>query len=315
MGNDNPIKRILVTLDLHEIDKTLIEFTNIIAEGPNVERIYFVNIVKDLYVPDAVLKEFPDMLDNALNERKATLEASINQHLNLSEEQKEKIQVQVLVKHGLPPRKILQMVQDSNIDLIIAGKKAAPVGTGIMVQRLARRASCNLLIIPEGSRVAFNKVLVPSDFSDNSRLALNTTINLLSRRNKENGRVVVQNVYSVPAGYHYSGKTFEEFADIMKKHAKKEYRKFMREINTQGLTITDTYSQDINDNQMTDIYDKAKELKVDGIIMGAKGRTAATALFLGSIAERAIQINDKFPLLIVRPKGQNAGIWDLIKDI
>ena len=35
----------------------------------------------------------------------------------------------------------------------------------------------------------------------------------------------------------------------------------------------------------------------------------------GSIAERAIQMNKQFPLLIVRPKGQNAGFIDFILDI
>jgi nucleotide-binding universal stress UspA family protein len=311
----NPLKRILVCLDLSELDETLVEFANIIATGPNVERVYFLNVVKDVHVPEAVLKEFPDMLDNALNERREKIQSLVDAKLSLPADINGKVKVQVLVKHGLPPRKILQMVEDSNIDIIVAGKKTRLQGTGVVVQRLARRASCNLLIVPEGSRLAFDKVLVPSDFSDNSRLALNMAIDIISRRNKEKGKVIVQNVFTVPAGYHYSGKSFGEFAEIMKKHARKEYRKFIKEINTKGVNVKDTYSNDVNDNQMSDIYDKAVELDVDGIVMGAKGRTAATALFLGSIAERAIQMNHKYPLFIVRPKGQNAGIWDFIKDI
>jgi nucleotide-binding universal stress UspA family protein len=51
------------------------------------------------------------------------------------------------------------------------------------------------------------------------------------------------------------------------------------------------------------------------IIIGAKGRTAATALFIGSLAERLIQINNKVPLLVTRPKGKNAGIIEYILEI
>jgi nucleotide-binding universal stress UspA family protein len=51
------------------------------------------------------------------------------------------------------------------------------------------------------------------------------------------------------------------------------------------------------------------------IIIGAKGRTAAAALFLGSFAEKMIQAELKYPLLVARPKGKIAGLMDLIKGL
>lgn len=310
----DPIRRILIALDLTAMDAELIRFAAFIAENTPAERLYFVNIIRNFHIPESVLKEFPGLIDTAIGERKEKMTQEVEEYFKISDEVKKRLKIQYLVKDGAPAKKLLQMSHDSDIDLIIAGRKVSLEGSGVMVQRLARRAACNLLIIPESSKPNLKKILVPSDFSEYSKLALETAVNIA----KENGpqvQVIVQNVYNVPPGYHYSGKSFEEFSQIMEKHSRKDYKKFIKDIDLKGIKIKDVYSLDKNDNLMTDIYDKAIEIESDLIVIGAKGRTAATALFLGSIAERAIQMNSRFPLLITRPKGQNAGFLDFIMDI
>ena len=122
-------------------------------------------------------------------------------------------------------------------------------------------------------------------------------------------------MFTVPSGYHYTGKTYEEFTQIMRMHAEINYKKFIRKIDTKGHKIIPVYTQDVNDDPVEEIVAKAKEIDADGIIIGAKGRTAATALFIGSMAERLIQYNDSIPLMVTRPKGKNAGILDYILEI
>jgi nucleotide-binding universal stress UspA family protein len=308
-----PIKRILVALDLSDMDVTLIHYAAFIARNTPAEKLYFVNVIRNFHIPESVLKEFPGLIDTAIGERKEKMKAVVDAHFGGDEELMKRLKIQYLVKDGAPAKKLLQMSQDSDIDLIIVGRKVQSEGSGVLVQRLARRAACNLLIVPEGSQPRIKKLLVPSDFSEHSRLALKSAIQYAHRN--PGVQIIVQNVYHVPPGYHYSGKTYEEFAAIMEKHARKDYKKFIRDIDLKGQKIKDVYSIDENDNLMTDIYDKAIEINADGIVIGAKGRTAATALFLGSIAERAIQMNARFPMLVIRPKGQNAGFLDFIMDI
>jgi len=101
----------------------------------------------------------------------------------------------------------------------------------------------------------------------------------------------------------------------MKIHAEINFKKFIRKIDTKNITITPVYTQDEDDDPVEDILAKAKEIHADAIIIGAKGRTAATVLFIGSMAERLIQLNEEFPLLVTRPKGKNAGILDYILEI
>jgi nucleotide-binding universal stress UspA family protein len=187
-------------------------------------------------------------------------------------------------------------------------------GSGVLAQRLARRASCNLLIVPEGSVPKVQKLLVPVDFSKYSKLALETVIELSAQR-EDPIEVYCQNVYRVPAGYHYTGKTHEEFAEIMRNNAEKDYNKLISKIDTRGVTVTPVYSEDINEDLSSDIFDLAEELKPDGIVIGAKGRTAAASLFLGSMAEKLINKKLEYPLLIVRPRGKTAGILETLRDI
>lgn len=305
-----PIKKVLVALDFSALDELLIQFAAFITRSSQAEKVYFVNVVRNLNVPDEILKEFPDMVDKAMNERKTQVQQQIDQYFKDYKD----VKIQLVVKNGQPARKILEMCKDSNIDLVVAGRKTSLEGSGVLVQRLARKVSCNLLIVPEGSNTEISKLLIPSDFSEFSKLAIENGI-MLAERNAPGIQLLVQNVYSVPVGYHYTGKSYEEFAEVMKKHAKRNFQKFLRTINLRGQKVKEVYTLTEDDSLVNRIMETADKQQVDGIVIGAKGRTAATAIFLGSIAERIIQKNNHYPLLIVRPKGQNAGWMDFLLDI
>ena len=281
------IKKMVVCLDQTSLDQTLIQHAAFIAQVNQTKKIYFVNVIKNLSIPKEVLEEFPNLVENMVNERQEAMESMV--------------------------KKILKLAEEKSADMILIGRKVHLPGTGVASTRLARRASCSLLIVPEGSVTKMKRLLVPSDFSDYSKDALEEAIMIAE---KHGGlEIVCQNVFTVPSGYHYTGKTYDEFTQIMRMHAEINYKKFIRKIDTKGNTITPVYTQDVNDDPVEEIVAKAKEIDADGIIIGAKGRTAATALFIGSMAERLIQYNDSIPLLVTRPKGKNAGILDYILEI
>ncbi len=123
------------------------------------------------------------------------------------------------------------------------------------------------------------------------------------------------NVISVPAGYHYSGKTYEEFASILKAHAENHYDQFIKSIDSREITITPVYALDKHDDLVKCIYKYALEINANGIIFGAKGISATSALFIGSIAEKLIKLDSQFPLWVVRRKGEKANFLDFIKEI
>ncbi|MEN2282554.1 universal stress protein [Algoriphagus sp. SE2] len=305
------IKKLIVCLDQSPLDQTLVQYAEFIAKVNQTKKIYFVNVIKNLTIPKEVLEEFPNLVENMINERKESMESIVKEHFKHTKG----ISFSFVVKEGSLSKKILKLSEEKSADMILIGRKVKLSGTGVASLRLARRASCSLLIVPEGSKPKLTKLLVPSDFSEYSKDALEEAIMIAEKHGKNNLEVICQNVFSVPSGYHFTGKTYEEFTQIMQLHAEINYKKFIRKIDTKGIKITPIYTKDDDDDPVEEIVSKAVEIGADGIIIGAKGRTAATALFIGSMAERLIQYNESLPLLVTRPKGKNAGILDYILEI
>ena len=304
-----PFKKILVGLDTSELDETLIKYTSFIVDRTSAEHVEFVNVVKNLNIPTDVRKEFPELVETALRDRKTKLKDSIDRLFK----PEKKVNVVINVKKG-QGGDLVSIAEKGNIDLIIVGQKKTLSGTGVTTLRLARRASCNLLIVPENVTPSAKKLLVPIDFSKHSKLTMEQSIDF-SVKNDSEPEIICQNVYSVPAGYHYTGKSFEVFAEIMKKNAEADFKKFMKKVDSRGVKISEVYSLETNDNLASDIYDLADKINPDFVIIGAKGRTAAAALFLGSLAEKMVNDNMNHPLLVIRFKGKNAGLFETLREI
>jgi nucleotide-binding universal stress UspA family protein len=304
------IKKLIVCLDQSALDATLVRFASFISKVNQTKKIYFTNVIRNLNIPKDVLEEFPHLIDNMVEERKAQMKEVVEKNFGNDEN----VEFSYVVKEGQLSKKILKLAHEKSADMILVGRKVTLPGTGVVSQRLARRASCSLLIIPEKAEPKMEKLLVPSDFSDYSKDAMEEAIMIVEKYGG-NTEIVCQNVFTVPSGYHFTGKSYQEFTAIMLMHAEINFKKFIRKIDTKNIKISPVYTQDEDDDPVEDILAKAKEIKADAIIIGAKGRTAATALFIGSMAERLIQLNDEFPLLVTRPKGKNAGILDYILEI
>lgn len=304
------IKKLLVCLDQSNLDETLIRFASFVSRVNQTKKIYFTNVIRNLQIPKEVLEEFPNLIENMVEERKKQMIEVVEKNFG----RREDIEFSFVVKEGQLSKKILKLALEKSVDMIIIGRKVTLPGTGVVSQRLARRASCSLLIIPEKAEPKMDKLLVPSDFSDYSKDALEEAV-LIVEKYGGKAEIICQNVFTIPSGYHFTGKSFEEFTSIMLMHAEINFKKFIRNIDTKNIKITPIYTQDDDDDPVEEIIAKAKEINADGIIIGVKGRTAATALFIGSMAERLIQLNETFPLLVTRPKGKNAGILDYILEI
>jgi len=299
----------MVLMDTSDADRTLLKFLEIIATTNETKEIHFFNSISEMKIPDDVLKEFPEIKDKSIAERKNKIEVLAKSVLT-----KKLIDIsEIHIKEGAPSKAILKFVEKNDIDLIIMGRHKDFIGGGVLSNRLARRAACSLFIIPEGIEPSTDLLHVPCDFSVHSKIAMEEAIKVARRY--DNVKIICQNVFTVPGGYHYSGKTYDEFSEVMKKNAEKDYKRFMSEIDHEGVNMNVVYSLDTNDNPVTDIIDFAHENQPGAIFIGVKGRTSTTALFIGSRAEQLIQYNNDIPMMVVRPKGKNAGLLDLIREI
>ena len=311
----NPLKKVLVCLDATEMDAALIQFAAFVAQAESVESIHFVNVIMKTQLPNKLRKEFPDLMERAIVDRRRELEKKVIEHFDLTLD----VKVKIAVEQGpLPSRQILTLADKHNIDVIVVGRKKDLRNNSVVTQRLARRASCSLLIVPEKEYTSVRKLMVATDFSKDSVGAMNAAIDAATREaaNGNEVEVICHHSYQVPVGYHYTGKSFEESAHIMEENSRKRYKRFIRQVDTRDVKITPSFALAKGDDLVTNIYETAVNNQVDFVIIGGKGKSASTALFpIGTNTEKLISVDSEIPLLVVRSKHKNAGIIDMLQRI
>ncbi len=311
-------KKILVGLDGSEMDQKLITFINYILLSSPVEQIYFLNVISKVQhlADDGIQAKKID--EAAINTRKENLRKSIDSGItNVTN-----AEMHIEVIKGNPSKEFLRFMSGQDIDIVITGRKQKIVGGGTLNKRLARRAACNLIVVPESYKPGLKKLLVPVDvahfnidaLADYSKQAIEYAI-YVSRSNDNEIEIVCQNIYAVPSGFHSTGKTYEQFGEIMKGNCEKAFNHWLEGIDHEGVPITPVYDLKRELSYGEIIRRTAEEHDIDGIIIGAKGRSSSSSLFMSSSAEDLIRNIDYLPLTIVRPKGVTVGILSSLREL
>ena len=109
---------ILVALDHTDLDAELITASSMIAKLSNAKKVKFIHVVKDLNIPANVQKEFPNLITDALNDRKVHIQREIERHY--SSDMKN---VKLEITTGQATKQIIKYSANENSDLIIVGRK------------------------------------------------------------------------------------------------------------------------------------------------------------------------------------------------
>jgi len=303
------IKRVLVAVDLTEMDETLVQYMSILSKTIPLDKIYFINVVRKMELPDGIVDKYPDIiapLDEAVKNQ-------IDFTINLDIDFKIETQYEIKVVEGNRTRQILKWAEIKNVDLIVLGRKSGLDGEGIVSGKVVRLAPCTVVLVPEVLPKHLRKVIVPIDFSEASNLAFEFSIFMTS--NIPDLSITCLNIYNVPTGYHVSGKSFEEFAEIMKSNAKESITKFIKKYNTKETKIAAKFELDENGHVAKKIYQFSIKEKASAIVIGSKGRTQAAAVLIGSVAEKLIRLNSQIPLIVVKERRHNMNFLQALLEI
>jgi nucleotide-binding universal stress UspA family protein len=191
------------------------------------------------------------------------------------------------------------------------GRKIKLNGHGTLAKNLAQKAPCSVLFLTEDIKIKeLEHILVPIDFSEHSYL----TLQFVERLSHEfNAKISCIHIFEVPTGYYKTGKSYNEFVQIMEKNAKKEYEVFIHKHKLHHYDCQFVLKED--DPAANYILTAAKTYPVDMIVMGSRGRTDSAAFLLGSVAEKLIQINNETPMLILKKKGENMSFLEALLKI
>ncbi|QSE98114.1 universal stress protein [Fulvivirga lutea] len=303
----HPIKRVLVALDLTDIDQYVISYTSLLTEVLGIDKVYFLHVAENLELPKAIVEKYPGLMAPADESLEDIIKDKLSQYY------KGEAETSVEVMEGNAEDKILRWSKIKEIDLIVVGKKSSLKGSGLLPNRLAKIGHCSLLAVTEKMPPkSLTKILVPVDFSSSSKFALKEALGLAK---KSKAKIILHNTYKVPWGYHSTGKSYEEFADIMKQNSEKDARKFMKELGVENESCSISLVLDNDDEPSDKIYSDANSHNADIIVMGSKGRTGLANILLGSIADKVLMRKGDIPVLVVKNKKQNLGILEALMRI
>ncbi|WP_339606100.1 universal stress protein [uncultured Roseivirga sp.] len=298
-------QRVMVCLDLTEMDKGLIQYASMIAQILEVDSVYFLHVAESLELPAEVQEKYPDLVA-PLDE---TLEHEIRGNVEKHFKTPAGCDVQIKVATGQVTEEVLKMAKVKVIDLMILGRRHHRSNAGLNSSKIAKSSPSSVMYVPENPKMELNKILIPIDYSEHSQMAFEIGMAL----QKQTGAKLMSNhIYRVPKGYYKSGKTFDEFADIMLENTKKDSEKFFKKMELGDTKFEHTFALDDDPHPADKIYKTASEKGADLIILGSKGRTSAAAFLIGSVAEKLVYESGDIPLFLVKKGKENLSLLEAL---
>lgn len=304
------INRILVGLDISSGDKALIQYASQLTHIVGVNRVYFIHIANDLDLHADLVEKYPDLLAPIDENLRNQIDFNIKKYHNFAAG----VEYDIIIDEGNTKKQILKYIKQKDIDILVIGRKSNKIAELGLVKNLVRIAPCSVAVIPETIPETLRKIAVPLDFSENSFMTLEVAEKLAEKF--KSLKIEGFNIYEVPQGYSKTGKSYEEFKEIMRENAKKEAENFIKlhGLNLENLNVT--YQCNDNDDSIAEsIYYFAKKIDADGIVIGSKGRNAFSSLLIGSMAEHLIDYVRSRPLLIIKEKREAMNLLEALKQI
>ena len=104
-----PLKKIIVCLDHTQKDKLLIENACELSKIAGTEEIIFLNIIKDFNLPDDMIKEFPNLFDQAVEERRAELNELVDAHFKCDIKTRNRTNHSIIMGYDCRHSRLLRM--------------------------------------------------------------------------------------------------------------------------------------------------------------------------------------------------------------
>jgi nucleotide-binding universal stress UspA family protein len=297
------VKTLTVALELTEMDPSILKYVGFLCQSLPIEKIYFLHIESNLDLPRQLREQHPEVLtpfDESLEDR---MRALVSEHLPLPAH----ISVDFDALEGKVLNTLIKQANLKQTDLLVVGQHQ-PGGNANFSDKLARKCPCSVLFVPQEFSLDIRNILLPTDFSEHSALALQHTLALSEA--VEGDTIHLLNIYDVPSGYTKLGKTYTEFDALMKTYAAEDCAAMLKALKTGSAKLTEHYLNGEKHDRAALIQAQLKTLDCQLLVIGSKGRTNVLALFLGSLAEQLVRMQLPVPLLVVKQPGETLGLLE-----
>lgn len=296
-------KRILVNLNMDEGDKNLMRHAFAVAQMAKAEKMYFLYTEKELDIPEELVKAYPQLTESVADFARERIKESIQAIID----EQNMPEIMIIIEEGSILDQVLKQTRINGTDLVIFGISKDRSETLKTAVKLARKAPCSVLIIPEGAEWNLSNPAVALDFSEYSADVMDAATAFARADRGE--KLTMFHVYQVPTGYHKTGKSYDKFAEIMKGHARQRFEKLKQEPPENRIQIKESYI--LNHKPGDAIRDAVKDNNITFLSVGARGANAGITGMLGSVPETLIEKLD-IPLLVIKKKGSGVSILNAL---
>ena len=291
-------KRIIVALDNTDFDNKLISYFDKFCDLSVPEKIHFVYVDKNLEIPASMEISYKDETGNPIP-KDELLKKIIGQKVREHFGERHGAEVEIDVLEGSPLKELLHWVKVKSADLLVMGNKKYSDGSGVVAKRIARNTECAVLFVPETSRSKVHKILVPIDFSEHSKVAMENAITLAHELG--NATITCFNVFDAPlTGYPTINMSYEKFVRNMSSFKEEAFTKYVNGFDLKGVEVATAHTINELNSAAKHINEFAQKNDFDLIVMGAKGHHAIERVLLGSVTEKLLGLDKEIPVLVLR---------------
>jgi nucleotide-binding universal stress UspA family protein len=191
--------------------------------------------------------------------------------------------IKTVCEEGEPYERIVDLVEGENCDLIVMGRRGVRrlerALIGSVTARVIGHSRRDVLVVPRGTTVGWQKILVATDGSRYSKAATERAIDFAG---SYGGSLLAISIVDVPAEFYAEA---PEAVDDMVNKAKGYVDDVKRLAEAEGVR-TETFVREAETYEA--ITGVAREQKADAIVMGSHGRTGLKRLLMGSVTEKVI---------------------------
>lgn len=216
------------------------------------------------------------------------------------------LQVDARVVEGRHPHlEIVRAAHAAHSDLIVTGAHGGHflhrLLVGTTAERVVRRADRPVLVVKESSSENYRKILVPTDFSPLSEVALQAAMQIAP-----NSQVSVVHAYElwfenwIGLGHGVDEPTLALLEDL----ANDARAKLAAYVARAGLDATGTRQLARYGYAGRIVTRAAQDLGVDLVVLGTHGKSTLQQVTLGSVAEHVLR-ESHCDVLLVPPQGRS----------
>ena len=294
-------ERILVCIDRSVYDAPMLRYAGGRSRVAVSKEVHFLHVQDDTgHISHDTAEGWPLSID--LN--REALQALVSEHFNGHGQ--EHLLCEVI--RGSSLIEILRYAHEKDVDLIMLGRhygrRVETDDEAVLARRITRKATCSVLVLPEEYALQADNIVVPVRDSECSASALEVACGIAATTG---ATVTALNIFRVTSGYSRVGATLVKHEALLKAAGMRECARLIKRTDTHGVNVECQCAPDRHGKPVPFILEALGSGQGRAVVIGARGRTGAAGVLLGTVTEQLIR-NSPSPVLAVKKKGESVGV-------